>query len=229
MLERGITVADLAKAVKISAKTVERWITQDREPYARHRFATATFLGLSERDLWPNASSAKQVNEASQSELVTLYPQLSAVGWDSWVRLFEGAKREIGILVYDDLFPLEDSAIRKILTEKARAGVRVRILFEDPESDEAARRESAAERIRDALAMCRPLCDIDGVELRLHTSPFGSIYRADNELLVNTPMYGLAPTRAPVLHLRRTAGGETVATYLESFERVWNDAIPTSE
>ena len=31
---------------------------------------------------------------------------------------------------------------------------------------------------------------------------------------------------APVLHLRRVAGGGMVSTYLDSFEHVWDGATP---
>jgi hypothetical protein len=43
---------------------------------------------------------------------------------------------------------------------------------------------------------------------------------------VNTHIYGVAAAQAPVLHLRRVAGGTMVANYLESFSRVWDDATP---
>jgi hypothetical protein len=36
---------------------------------------------------------------------------------------------------------------------------------------------------------------------------------------------GRSPERAPVLHLRRVAGGDMVTTYIQSFERVWDGAI----
>lgn len=75
--------------------------------------------------------------------------------------------------------------------------------------------------------MYQPLRRVDGVELRLHrTVLYKSIYRADDQLLVNTHIYNSPAAQAPVLHLRRVAGGDMVATYLESFERVWDDATP---
>ena len=50
----------------------------------------------------------------------------------------------------------------------------------------------------------RPLRDVDGIEFRLHrTVLYNSIYRADDQLLVNTHIYGFAARRTrPVLHLR---------------------------
>ena len=48
LLERGQTPDNLAEAVQVDAKTVERWITNGRMPYRRHRLEMATFLGVDE-------------------------------------------------------------------------------------------------------------------------------------------------------------------------------------
>ena len=65
------------------------------------------------------------------------------------------------------------------------------------------------------------------MELRLHgTVLYNSIYRADDQLLVNTHIYGVMANNAPVFHLRKIPGGEMTSTYIESFERVWEDATP---
>jgi hypothetical protein len=50
---------------------------------------------------------------------------------------------------------------------------------------------------------------------------YNSIYRADDELLVNTHAYGCPASHAPVFHLHRTGDDGMAATYLSSFERVW--------
>lgn len=56
-----------------------------------------------------------------------------------------------------------------------------------------------------------------------------SIYRADDRLYVNTHVYGLPAAQAPVWHLRKIPGGDLARHYLESFKRVWDDAIPMTE
>src|SRR4051794_12091840 len=96
LLERRITVAALAESLEVDEKTVERWITTGRTPYRRHRHAVAMRLDLDETYLWPDALSTEQVTEASQSELVTVYPRRTAVPRDSWGRLFSTAENEIG-------------------------------------------------------------------------------------------------------------------------------------
>lgn len=72
-----------------------------------------------------------------------------------------------------------------------------------------------------------PLWSEPGVQLRLHdTILYNSIYRADDELLVNTHAYGCHASHAPVFHLCLTREDGMAATYLESFERVWASARP---
>lgn len=236
LLERGLTAAALAEAIGVDQKTVERWITKGRTPYRRHRFAVASQLGVDETYLWPEALSRQQMASASESEIVTVYPHRWSVPRDVWGRLFGKAKREIGVLVYAGLFLSEDAGVQKIFAEKARAGVRVRILLGDPDSPHVAERgadegvgvgDAMAAKIRNAMVMYRPLRAIESVEFRLHSTVlYNSIYRADDELLVNTHVYGLPAPHAPVWHLRKVAGGDIVNTYLDSFERVWEGARP---
>ena len=234
LLERGLTPTALGDHVGVDHKTVERWIS-GRVPYRRHRYEVASRLGVDEAYLWPGALSREQVAAASDGEVLAVYPHRSEVPRDAWQQLFKTAEREIGILVYSGLFIPEDPGIQKILTERARAGVRVRILLGDPDSPQVAARgadegvdEGMAARIRNALVLYRPLRAIEGTEFRFHrTILYNSIYRSDDQLLVNTHVYGVAASNAPVWHLRKVAGGEIAATYQESFERVWETAVPT--
>ncbi|GGK79233.1 NUDIX hydrolase [Mangrovihabitans endophyticus] len=49
-----------------------------------------------------------------------------------------------------------------------------------------------------SLVMYRPLFGIDGIEFRLHrTVLYNSIYRADDQLLVNTHIYSFTAAQAP--------------------------------
>jgi hypothetical protein len=68
------------------------------------------------------------------------------------------------------------------------------------------------------------------VEIRFHdTVLYNSIYRADDQLLVNTHVYGCPAAHAPVWHLKKVPGGELASIYLESFEYVWDSATPAPE
>ena len=44
---------------------------------------------------------------------------------------------------------------------------------------------------------------------------YNSIFRADDQMLVNTHVLGSAAFLAPVLHLQRVSGGELFTTYAE--------------
>lgn len=66
-----------------------------------------------------------------------------------------------------------------------------------------------AAKIRNALVLYRPLIQTENVEFRAHgTVLYNSIYRADDQVLVNTHVYGFPAPHAPVWHLRKVAGGE---------------------
>jgi hypothetical protein len=72
-----------------------------------------------------------------------------------------------------------------------------------------------------------PLLRTDGVQVRLHaTVLYNSLYRADDELLVNTHVHGVPAAQAPVVHMHAKDEIGLVATYLDSFERIWAGAAP---
>jgi transcriptional regulator with XRE-family HTH domain len=233
LLQRGVTPDKLAEHVGVDPKTVERWI-RGREPYRRHRYSIASFLGVEEVYLWPDALSRDQVAAASESEIVTVYPHRSEIPRDVLGRFFAEAEQDIGVLVYAGLFLSEDSGVQRTLVDKAKAGVRIRMLFGDPESPAVAQRgadegidEAMAAKVRNALVYYKPLRKLESVEFRFHrTVLYNSIYRSDDSLLVNTHIYGLPAAHAPVWHFRKVPGGEIATAYMESFERVWESAAP---
>ena len=150
-----------------------------------------------------------------------------------WRQLYDSTQHQIGILVYSGLFLAEDVEMVRLLGDKARAGVAVRILLGDPDcphvsqrGDEEGIHDAMAAKIRNALVLYRPLVT-SGVQIRLHpTVLYNSIYRADGEVLINQHVYGIAAAYAPVLHLRRHGDDGVFATYVASVERVWSSARP---
>jgi len=236
ILEKGLTANTLASDLGVDIKTVERWVN-GRMPYRRHRYAVASRLAVDEGYLWPDALSRDQVVAASESELVAVYPHRSEVPRDAWRRLFESGDEEIGVLVYAGLFLAEDAGLQRIIRKKAESGARVRFLIGDQHDRHIAERgeqegvgDAMAAKIRNALVLYRPLLEVESIEFRMHrTVLYNSIYRADDQLMVNTHVYGVTAPHAPVWHLRRVAGGEFARVYLESFERVWGSAVPLPE
>jgi len=221
---------DVASSLGVDPKTVQRWIA-GRLPRRRHRWGLADLVGQHERDLWPELV-ADPGGGPTGREIVAIYPHRGAVPREVWRRLFATAERDIGVLVYAGLFLAEDVELLRLLAEKARAGVAVRVLLGDPDSPNVAARsveegigDAISAKIRNVIVLCRPLLSVDGIEIRLHSTVlYNSIYRADHELLVNTHVYGAAAAHAPVLHLRQHAAGDLVSVYLDSFERIWSGA-----
>lgn len=224
---------DVAAALAVDPKTVSRWLN-GRTPYPRHRWAIADLLNVDEADLWPDAAPRHQ---ALADGIHAIYPHRWTIPQTVWRNLFNSATKEIDILAYSALFLAEDQAIRHILTERAETGVNVRILLGDPESSEVAARgadegigaEVMAARVKNALALYRPLLDTQGIEIRLHrTVLYNSLYRADDQLLINTHAYGTPAANAPVMHLTHTDDQGPASTYLTSFNRIWATAQPHS-
>lgn len=230
MMAAGLRPLDLASRLAVDPKTVERWIA-GRVPHPRSRAAVATLLDRAEDELWPRVGTRDRGSRLGE-EVRTVYAHRWAVPREVWARHFERAEVEVAILVYSGLFLTEDAGMVRLLRSKANSGVRVRLLLGDPDSAEVVQRgkdegvgDSMASRIKNALTLLRPLVNVDGVELRLHdTILYNSIYRADDELLVNPHIYGIAAPSAPVLHLRRVDDAAMVSTYVESFEQVWRSA-----
>ncbi|MFJ6669853.1 DUF5919 domain-containing protein [Actinosynnema sp. NPDC091369] len=235
LLRNGFDLSQVAKATGVDPKTVERWINLDRTPYPRHRRTIAAMVREAETYLWPNALAPDAKKEITQSEVVQVYPHRHSVPQEQWTHLVDQARMNISILIYSGMFLTDNPSLIKTFRQKAEAGVKIRLLLGDPASREVARRSeeegigkgTLAAKVRNALAFFKPLADTGHAEIRCHrTTLYNSIYRFDDEMLVNTHVHGFMAAHAPVLHLRRLSGGDLFETYAESFQGVWDDAKP---
>jgi hypothetical protein len=223
---------DVAAHLGVDPKTVQRWL-EGRLPYPRHRRAVSHLLGADEADLWPEAHTA-HLARSRPEEIKAVYPHRWAVPHDVWRQLFGSAHREIAILAHSGLFLAEDVGLLGLFTDKARAGVKVRIALGDPDSPHVAERgaeegigDAVAAKLRNALTLYRPLIDLPNVEIRLHrTTLYNSLYRADNDLIVNQHAYGAPAANAPVFHLRISQSSDMFGSYVASFDRIWAAARP---
>lgn len=229
MHRAGLDVQSLADAAEVSSKSVERWLG-GTVPYARTRYRVAAILREDESYLWPEA-----VNGASLAgaEIVATYPRRSEVPRHLWMELLRGAERDIDLLAFAGLFLTEEHPDwLPTLAAKVEAGARVRLLLGDPEGSQLAARDAeyrigggvagrvAAVRAHYAHAMP------NRVEIRMHDTPlYNSIYRFDDDMIVNVHAYGVLAAFTPTLHLRRMDGAY-FNTYVESYERVWASARP---
>ncbi|AXX27914.1 hypothetical protein APASM_0549 [Actinosynnema pretiosum subsp. pretiosum] len=216
-------------------KTVERWITKNRTPYPRHRHAIASMVHETETYLWPDAVAAEAKKEINDSEVVQVYAHRHSVPQEVWTHLLDQTGMSISILVYAGMFLTDNPNLIKTMRRKAEEGVKIRIALGDPASREVARRSeeegigkgTLAAKVRNSLAFFKPLAESGHAEVRCHkTTLYNSIFRFDDEMLINTHVHGFMAAHAPMLHLRRLSGGDLFETYAESFQGVWDDAKP---
>ena len=162
--QAGVTTHQLAEAVEVDPKTVERWLANGRLPHPRHRAQASAALEVEETYLWPELLNGERVRAASEAELVTLYPTRGDVPGDLWRRLVDAATANIDILVYSGLFLIDTHPnLPAKLVSRAEEGLSARLLYGDPNSDVVVSRgdeegigEDLAARIRLSLTYLKP-------------------------------------------------------------------------
>ncbi|MFI0966901.1 XRE family transcriptional regulator [Streptomyces sp. NPDC021080] len=232
-----MSIQDLAEVIEVNPKTVERWITQGKVPYRRHQYATASALQVDVTTLWDDSRSVDSAMDLSKAEIVAVYPHRHTVPAGLWREIYARAEHRLDVLVYSGLFLSEDPVFHDILKAKVAGTTQVRILLGNPGSD-AVRQRGIDEghrimdgKIRNALLNYRPLFESHpDISFRLHDSTlYNSIYRSDDEMLVNPHVYGIGAYLAPVFHLRRMPGGSLFDTYANSIEQTWGGARPITD
>lgn len=236
MMRRGVTTEDLAAECGIDVKSVERWISLNRVPHRQHRWAAAKLLESDEVYLWPGAlKQATRRRDASKSELVELYPDRASVPRETWLRLLNDARKNVDVLVHSGTFFAQvQPRIARMLKSRADDGVQIRLCFGDPEGESVAVRDreeglggTLQAKIRASLTYYNTLIETENVEIRLHdTTLYNSLFRYDDDVMVNNHVYGEPASLNPTLHLRRIDGGLLFDHYSSSFDRVWDTAKP---
>ena len=234
MLRTGTTTEDLALCCGVDVKTVERWLSLGRVPHRANRWDAARRLGVDEAWLWPGAAPPRR-DGAAQSELVRMYPDRASVPRETWIALMEGARDDIAVLVMSGTFYAQTQPrVGRLLAAASARGVRVRLCFGDPSAEAVAVRDreeglnaTLAAKIRSALTYYREAAAAGDIEMRLHSCiVYASLFRYDDEIMVNPHAWGEPASANPVLYLRRLDGGQVAAHYMNSFDRVWDTAKP---
>lgn len=236
LADSGYTERSLSEALELDPKSVQRWITRNVTPRRNTAYRAAKLLDAPASWLWPELQTDSEA--ASASEVVSLYPHRSDTPRHLWLDLLAGAARDVWLFANASLFlPEENPDSIDLIRRKAERGVRVRIMLGDPDTPEMALRgveerlyDAIPARIRMALTYYAPLVGVAGIEFNLHrTSLYNSIFRYDDQMLINQHIYGTYGYIAPILHLRRIEGGDFFDTYVNSFERVWETSYPIQE
>ena len=84
----GYTEADLASELGVDAKTVQRWVTQDRTPHRSTAVRVAKFLDVPVPWLWPGLDEDSAGE--SRSEVVAFYPHRADTPKRLWLELLVG-------------------------------------------------------------------------------------------------------------------------------------------
>ncbi|MFE1444442.1 XRE family transcriptional regulator [Streptomyces sp. NPDC058739] len=233
----GWTYSTLADKVEVDPKSIERWVNQGRVPRRTTAMVAAETLGEDVHALWPALRQARPARAVSP-ELVALYNQRADIPVSTFVDMMAPAHEQIDVLVYAAVFLHEAyPRLNELLKERAAEGCTVRVALGDADSSNVQQRgeeEKFGHGIRSrcqlALMHYRPLVGIPGIEVRTHTTTlYNSIYRADDQALVNGHVWGVNAYAAPVWHLRRNGPGGMFDTYADSFDAVWATATPVGE
>jgi transcriptional regulator with XRE-family HTH domain len=233
MLAVNLTVDELAAKVGVDPKTAERWISRERVPHRPTRRKITALLRVKELDVW--LSLTGDVRPApDESELVHLYPSRSAITGAGWEALINGVQEAMDVLVFSGAFLVEQYNLVPLIRKKATEGVRFRLLVGDETSPAVIQRaidEGTPGGLEGRIQLMRryltDVAGLDGVEVRTHgTVLYNSIYRFDDDLLVNGHAHGALAGQSPVMHLKRLPNGQIWPHYMRSFERTWSEATP---
>lgn len=237
MAAGGWTYATLAKEVEVDPKSVERWANLGRTPRRATALQAAEALGEDVHALWPTLRQARPARAISP-ELVALYEQRADIPVSTFADMMKQARERIDVLVYAAVFLHEAyPRLNDLLCERAAEGCAVRIAVGDVASANVQARgreerfgHGIESRCQLALMHYRPLIGVPGIEVRTHgTTLYNSLYRADDQLLVNAHVWGVNAYGAPVWHLRRNGDGGMFDTYADSFNAVWATAKPVQQ
>jgi hypothetical protein len=169
------------------------------------------------------------------SELVGLYTTRAEISPATIASLLADSSAQIDVLAFSALW-LWDSirGFADALAAKALDGIEVRVCLGDPSSEAVRLRgheegidEGLAGRCRLAASYAAPLARINPDAVRQTGSTlYASILRFDDDLLLNTHLWGNPAVDSPVLHVRRRGDQGVFSNAVRSFERVWKYAQP---
>lgn len=227
----GMRREDIAEAIGVDPKTVDRWIVEGRLPRPAIRQQLAQLLCVPEAVLWPEAPGIAY----GTSELVGIYATRRELPPATVGSLLNAAERQIDVLAYAALWLWETvPGFVETLQLKIAREASVRICLGDPRSlsvelrgQEEGMPADFPGRCRLAANYTRPIHHVDPHAVRLSSATlYASIFRFDDEVLLNTHLWGNAASDSPVFHFRREHNHGIAAGAIRSFDHVWEAAQP---
>ncbi len=229
----GKRLEDVAEEGDADPKTVGRWINDGRLPRPAHRKKLAEILDVPEGVLWPDAPGVAY----GTSELVGIYTTRRELPPSTVSSLLDAAEQNIDVLGYASLW-LWDTVPNFVecVEVKTAQGVTVRICLGDPDSEAVQLRgreegvgEALAARCRLALTYAEGIRKVAPGTVRLSGATlYASIFRFDDDILLNTHLLGNPAADSPVFHFRQHGKDGIAVNVIRSFDRVWNAAQPVS-
>lgn len=235
--QAGKRPQDIADEVGTDPKTVSRWINAGRLPRPYHRQKIAQILDVPEAVLWPEAPGVAY----GTSELVGIYATRRELPPSTVSSLLDAAALHIDVLAYAALW-LWDTvpAFAERVALKITEGVTARVCLGDPDSEAVLLRGREEGIEGDLASRCRLAAKYARVVKDSRTDPgldthavrltgatlYASIFRFDDDVLLNTHLWGNAASDSPVFHFRRRTDTGVAAGAMRSIERVWQDAYP---
>ncbi|MDJ1138277.1 XRE family transcriptional regulator [Streptomyces iconiensis] len=237
MAAGGWTHTGLAMTVGVDPKSVERWVNLGRTPRRATAVQAAKALGEDVYALWPQLRQPRAARAVSP-ELVAFYDQRADLPVSTLTDLFAQARERIDVLVYAAVFLHEAyPRLNDPLRERAAAGCTVRVALGEADSPNVRQRgreeafgHGIESRCRLAAMHFRPLVGVTGIGVRTHsTTLYNSLYRSDDQVVVNAHVWGVNAYASPLWQLRRGGDGGLFDTYATSFDAVWATATPLPE
>lgn len=234
LIQRDVSIEDVARKCKCDPKTAGRWITKGRVPHRSNRQVICELLGLGEDYLWPEVkANDAYLGSAERPEIVTTYPDRASVPREVWLDLLTSAIDRIDVLVFSGTFLAQTNPrIASMLADRAAAGVQVRLCFGEPAGSAIELRDkeegiggTLGAKARASLSYFTELRSVENCAIRLHdTTLYASLFRYDDQLMVNPHILGRPSSANPLLQVRDTDGDGMFKKYMSGFEEAWKGA-----
>lgn len=242
---KGINARKLAGLIDVTEKTVGRWLADaDWKVQRVNAQAAADVLECTPHELWPTQFPADLTGGRSASATAitfrpTFYATRTQVPITLWQNHFASARTSIDILVFAATFLFDTlDGFTTTLVDAAKRGAQVRFLVGDPRGENMVLRgqeegigNSVTARSRNSVELLTPHLQTSGLQVRTHqTTLYTSIFRVDDDMIVNFHVYGSPGRNNPVMVFSRSDEPRLWTTFEDAFTRVWDQAepLPTS-